>query len=161
MSENNDYKKQQRPERPPRGMMVKPQKGAFKPIIKVMKFVLKDYKFAFLVVLACIAFAALATLSVTLFIRSLIDVYILPLIGQINPDFSPLAKRLLTLAGVLFAGLCSLLSVTFLSWISQTFILTLGTSFHSPQYKNKRQKCRLIFIYVCNLKSVYLSSYTM
>ena len=103
---NNSYKKPQRPERPPRGMMVKPQKGAFKPIIRVMKFVLKDYKFAFLVVLACIAFAALATLSVTLFIRSLIDVYILPLIGEINPDFSPLAKRLLTLAGVLFAGLC-------------------------------------------------------
>ena len=48
MSDNNDYKKNQRPERPPRGMMVKPQKGAFKPIFRVMRYVLKQYKAAFL-----------------------------------------------------------------------------------------------------------------
>ena len=108
MSENNEnFKKPQRPERPPRGMMVKPQKGAFKPIVRVMKYVLKDYKFAFLAVMLCIAVAALATLSMTLFTKSLIDVYILPLIGKANPDFSPLAQRLLTLACVLFCGLTS------------------------------------------------------
>ena len=108
MSENNDnstYKKPQRPERPPRGMMVKPQKGAFKPIIRVMKYVLKDYKFAFLAVLACIAFAAIATLTMTLFTKTLIDTYITPLIGTVNPDFSPLAQRLLRLAGIMLVGL--------------------------------------------------------
>ena len=35
MSENERIKK---PERPPRGMMVKPQKGAFKPIFRVMRY---------------------------------------------------------------------------------------------------------------------------
>ena len=108
MSENNNnstYKKPQRPERPPRGMMVKPQKGAFKPIIRVMKYVLKDYKFAFLAVLACIAFAAIATLTMTLFTKTLIDTYITPLMGKTNPDFSPLAQRLLKLAGIMFMGL--------------------------------------------------------
>ncbi len=104
MSDRDDYKKRQ-PERPPRAMMVKPQKGAFKPIFRVMRYVLKDYKFAFLIVIVCIAIAALATLSMTLFTRSLIDTYILPLIGQMDPDFSPLGKRLITLAGVLVVGI--------------------------------------------------------
>ena len=101
MSEDNSYKKPQRPERPPRGMMVKPEKGAFKPIFRVMRYVLKDYKFHFLLVIACIVFAALATLSMTLFTRSLIDTYILPLIGKANPDFSPLAQSLFKLACIL------------------------------------------------------------
>ena len=104
-NENSSFKKPQRPERPPRGMMVKPQKGAFKPIFRVMKYVLKDYKFAFLAVMLCIAVAALATLTMTLFTRSLIDVYILPLVGKADPDFSPLAQRLLKLACVLACGL--------------------------------------------------------
>ena len=95
----------QKPERPPRGMMVKPQKGTFKPIIRVMKYVLKDYKFHFIAVLGCIVVTALATLTMTLFTRSLIDVYILPLVGKTNPDFTPLAKRLMSLAAVLLCGL--------------------------------------------------------
>ena len=105
MSDNNDYKKNQRPERPPRGMMVKPQKGAFKPIFRVMRYVLKQYKAAFLVVIACIIIAALSTLTITLFTRTLIDTYILPMMGKANPDFSPLAQRLLTLVGVMAAGI--------------------------------------------------------
>ena len=105
MSDNNDYKKQQRPERPPRGMMVKPQKGAFKPIFRVMRYVLKEYKFAFLVVVFCIVVAALASLTMTLFIRNLIDDYILPLMQTASPDFSPLARRLLTLLFVMGAGI--------------------------------------------------------
>ena len=104
MSENNDYKRNQRPERPPRMMMVKPQKGAFKPIFRVMRYVLKEYKFAFMVVIACIIIAAVATLTITLFTRTLIDTYILPMIGKENPDFSPLAQRLLKLACVLKLG---------------------------------------------------------
>ncbi len=100
--------RKQTPERPPRGMMVKPQKGTFKPIIRVMRYVLKDYKFHFLAVIGCIIISALATLSMTLFTKSLIDVYIVPLLGKINPDFSPLARRLMTLACVLAVGvLCN------------------------------------------------------
>ncbi|MBQ3830281.1 MAG: ABC transporter ATP-binding protein [Spirochaetales bacterium] len=85
--------------------MVKPQKGAFKPIFRVMRYVLKQYKAAFLVVIACIIIAALSTLTITLFTRTLIDTYILPMMGKANPDFSPLAQRLLTLVGVMAAGI--------------------------------------------------------
>ncbi len=105
MSDNNENKRNQRPERMPRGMMVKPQKGAFKPIFRVMRYVLKQYKAAFLVVIACIVIAALSTLTITLFTRTLIDTYILPMMGKANPDFSPLAQRLLTLVGVMAVGI--------------------------------------------------------
>ena len=104
MSDNND-RKPQRPERPPRGMMVKPQKGAFKPIFRVMRYVLKEYRFAFMVVLVCIVAAALATLTLTLFTRTLIDTYILPMVGKADPDFSPLARKLLSLACIMVVGI--------------------------------------------------------
>ncbi len=98
----------QRPQRPPRGMMMKPDKNTFKSVGRVMKYVLKEYKFACLIVLVCIVGSALATLSFTLFTRTLIDDFILPMTGQVNPDFSPLARKLMQVASVLVVGiLCS------------------------------------------------------
>ncbi|HAN43497.1 MAG TPA: ABC transporter, partial [Sphaerochaeta sp.] len=98
----------QRPQRPPRGMMMKPDKNTFRSIGRVMKYVLKDYKIACLIVLVCIIGSALATLSFTLFTRTLIDDYILPLIGKANPDFDPLAQRLLKISMILVVGIiCS------------------------------------------------------
>ena len=98
----------QRPQRPPRGMMMKPDKNTFRSIGRVMKYVLKDYKIACLIVLVCIIGSALATLSFTLFTRTLIDDYILPLIGKANPDFNPLAQRLLKISMILVVGIiCS------------------------------------------------------
>lgn len=120
--------RKQAPERPPRGMMVKPQKGTFKPIIRVMRYVLKDYKFHFLAVIGCIVISALATLSMTLFTKSLIDVYIIPLMGKINPDFSPLARRLMTLACVLAVGvLCNYSMNRIMIMVSQGSLKRLRT----------------------------------
>ena len=120
--------RKQAPERPPRGMMVKPQKGTFKPIIRVMRYVLKDYKFHFLAVIGCIVISALATLSMTLFTKSLIDVYIVPLMGKINPDFSPLARRLMTLACVLAVGvLCNYSMNRIMIMVSQGSLKRLRT----------------------------------
>ena len=120
--------RKQAPERPPRGMMVKPQKGTFKPIIRVMRYVLKDYKFHFLAVIGCIVISALATLSMTLFTKSLIDVYIIPLMGKINPDFSPLARRLMTLACVLAVGvLCNYSMNRIMIMVSQRSLKRLRT----------------------------------
>ena len=109
-------------------MMVKPQKGTFKPIIRVMRYVLKDYKFHFLAVIGCIVISALATLSMTLFTKSLIDVYIVPLMGKINPDFSPLARRLMTLACVLAVGvLCNYSMNRIMIMVSQGSLKRLRT----------------------------------
>lgn len=97
--------KSEKPVRPARGMMIKPQKGTFKPVIRVMKYVFKDYTFAYLLVIACIVMASVSTLVLTLFTRSLIDTYILPLVGQVNADFSPLARKLLSLSAILIVGI--------------------------------------------------------
>jgi ATP-binding cassette subfamily B protein len=58
---------------------------------RVMGYVLKRYKFQFVLVLACIVVSVLANLQGTLFTRTLIDSYIMPLLSSNDPDFGPLA----------------------------------------------------------------------
>ena len=78
-----------------------------KSLGKVLRYVLSEYKIACVIVVIGIVISALGILTMTLFMQTLIDQYIMPLIGQSNPDFSPLAKRLLQLAVVLVAGIIS------------------------------------------------------
>ena len=72
---------------------------------KVIAYVLSRYKAAVITVVICIVIAAVATLSMTLFMRTLIDDYIVPLTKEASPDYGPLAGRLLRLAGVLAIGI--------------------------------------------------------
>lgn len=63
-----------------------------------MKFVLKDYWAAGVIVLICIVVSVLASVQGTMFTRTLIDDYIVPLIGQQNPDFSGLVAAITRVA---------------------------------------------------------------
>ncbi len=65
---------------------------------RVMKFVLKDYWYFGIIVLVCIVVSVLANVQGTMFTRTLIDVYITPLIGQENPDFSGLVGAITRVA---------------------------------------------------------------
>ena len=65
---------------------------------RVLGYMLKDYKFSFLVVVVCILGSALATLRGTLFMQSLIDDYIVPLTQAQTPDYSNLAVALVSVA---------------------------------------------------------------
>lgn len=82
---------------PQRGVKPKLQDpmGLFK---RLMKFVLKDYWAAAMVVLICIVVTVLASVQGTMFTRTLIDDYIMPLIGQENPDFSGLTAAITRVA---------------------------------------------------------------
>lgn len=71
----------------------------------IFTYVLKNYKFSCLVVVIGIIVSSITTLCSTLFIRSLIDDYITPLLKQEIPDYAPLAKGLLTLALILLLGI--------------------------------------------------------
>ncbi|HIT73931.1 MAG TPA: ABC transporter ATP-binding protein, partial [Candidatus Fimicola cottocaccae] len=71
---------------------------------KIMKrlfgYMLKNYKLQFFIVVVCIITTAVATLRGTLFMKSLIDDYIVPMTQTQNPDFAPLAialKQLITM----------------------------------------------------------------
>nr|WP_246019797.1 ABC transporter ATP-binding protein [Bacilliculturomica massiliensis] len=68
---------------------------------------LKYYKFHFSLVVFCILLGAAATLYGMVFIQSLVDDYILPLIQAAAPDFSPLASVLIRVAAVYAAGIAA------------------------------------------------------
>ncbi|MCD8241289.1 MAG: ABC transporter ATP-binding protein/permease [Lachnospiraceae bacterium] len=75
-----------------------------KTLKRLLSYVWKDYKLAFLLVLICIAIGSLAGVMGNLFLKSLIDDYITPLLAQSNPDFAPLIRALLTMACIYYAG---------------------------------------------------------
>ena len=58
---------------------------------RIMGYTLKDYWFHWIIVIVCIVTNVFASLQGTLFMKTLIDTYIVPLLGNLNPDFGPLA----------------------------------------------------------------------
>lgn len=75
---------------------------------KIFQLLFSEYKWHLLFVLLGILGSALATVKGTLFLQTLIDDYITPLISSDSPDFAPLIHALLTMAGIYGIGLiCS------------------------------------------------------
>ena len=75
-----------------------------KTVLRLLKYVFTTYKLQFFIVLVAIIISALANVLGIQFIQRLIDNYIVPLIGQENPDFSSLLQAILGMAGVYFTG---------------------------------------------------------
>ena len=77
-------------------------------LLRLIRYVLENYKGSILVVLACIVITSLTSLASTLFTRTLIDDYILPLTKADNPEYASLAQALFRLGIVLTVGVvCS------------------------------------------------------
>lgn len=97
--------------------MARPHPGARPPkteakmgdlLKRIMSQVLKEYKVHLVIVVICIIGAALASVRGTLFIRTLVDDHITPLIGVENPNFSGLLKALMSVAMTYLLGvICS------------------------------------------------------
>ena len=97
---------QKRTPAPPRGARIKTKVENPGQLLKrVLAIVFKNYWLHYLIVLACIAIAAFTNLRGTLFMRSLIDDYITPMLSQADPQFSPLAAALVRLAGIYAIGI--------------------------------------------------------
>ena len=86
---------------------------------RLMKLVMKNYFAPFLLVIACILIAAWSTLQGTLFQKTLIDSYILPMVADGSHDFSPLAAALATLAVIYGVGIAA-------SYASKGTVCTYG-----------------------------------
>lgn len=87
------------------GKMQKPKgQNPVKTIKRLMKIVLKNYTPHCIVVLLCIFGSAFVSVKGTLFMQTLIDDYILPLMSQSNPDFRPLSMAIIKLALFFIAG---------------------------------------------------------
>ena len=73
-------------------------------VIKRLLSYLRGYTVRFIIVLVCIVISAGASAFSAMFIQLLIDNYIVPLMGQKNPDFTGLLIMLLTVGGILLTG---------------------------------------------------------
>jgi ATP-binding cassette subfamily B protein len=75
-----------------------------KGTIKRLLSYLADYKFRFILVVICIAIASSTVAVASLFIQSLIDDYITPLLLQSEPDFSGMLHYIIKIACIFLAG---------------------------------------------------------
>ena len=90
--------------RPPRG--VKPQvKNPMKIFTRIMKYALKDYTVHCIAVVIAIFVNVLANVQGTMFMKTLIDGYITPMLTQPDPDFGPLLHAILRVAGFYGIGI--------------------------------------------------------
>lgn len=78
--------------------------NTLKTASRLMKYVTGTYKVQFIIVLICILMASISSISVSLSLRFLLDDYILPLIGQTDPNFSELYKAMAVLACIFILG---------------------------------------------------------
>ena len=87
---------------------------------RIMGYTLKDYAVHWVLVVICIFTAVFANLQGTLFMRTLIDDYIQPLLGNQNPDFSPLAAAIVRVAGFYLIGvLASFIQSRLMIYVTQ------------------------------------------
>ena len=79
-------------------------KGTLKTAKRLMKYVTGTYKLQFIVVIICILISSVASISVSLSLKFLLDDYIIPLIGQKNPNYSELYMALTVLGTIFLCG---------------------------------------------------------
>lgn len=81
----------------PRGMKPTVQNPG-KVLARILKYVFKKYLIHCIVVLICIIVSVAAGIQGTMFMKTLIDGFITPLIGSVSPDYSMLLHEILRVA---------------------------------------------------------------
>ena len=87
----------------PRGPVQKVENPE-KLLARLMKYIGKTYTIHLIVVVICIFASVLANVQGTMFMKSLIDDYITPLLGKADPDFGPLMQAIMRVAGFYLLG---------------------------------------------------------
>ena len=94
-------------------------KGTLKTAKRLLKYVTGTYKVQFIIVIFCILISSIASISVSLSLRFLLDDFIIPLIGQKDPDYSELYMAL-TVLGTIF--LCGVIA----TFVYSRMMVTIG-----------------------------------
>lgn len=84
---------------------VKVSKNTLKTGMRLLKYVTSAYKLRFIIVFICIIISSLASVSVSLSLKFLLDDFIIPLIGQKNPDFGELYGAMAVLGTIFILGI--------------------------------------------------------
>jgi ABC-type multidrug transport system fused ATPase/permease subunit len=87
---------------------------------RLMAYVLKRYGIHYSVVILCIFGSVFASVQGTLFTRTLIDDYIVPMIGRQNPDFTNLLHAILRVGSFYMIGIvCAFVQARVMAYVTQ------------------------------------------
>ena len=90
------------------GPGMQPRKLDKKTLKRLLSY-LKNYKGTIVLVTICILLSAVAGAASSMFLQTLIDDYITPMVGQSSPDFSGFIRALITMAVIYLIGTLSTL----------------------------------------------------
>ena len=84
----------------------KPGMGKAEPdtIKRIFSYIFQ-YKWRVVAIVICILIGAAAQAGSALFLQSLIDTYILPMVGETNPDWAPLLRAISLMGCLYLAGI--------------------------------------------------------
>ncbi|MCI6431584.1 MAG: ABC transporter ATP-binding protein [Oliverpabstia sp.] len=103
----------------PRGPVQKVENPG-KLLARLMKYIGKTYTIHLIVVVICIFASVLANVQGTMFMKSLIDDYITPLLGKADPDFGPLMQAIVRVAGFYLLGvICTFIYNRVMVYVTQ------------------------------------------
>ena len=91
-------------------------KNPMKTMKRIIAEIMEHYKWHYLLVFVCIFVNTLTNIQGQLFSQTLIDDYILPMIGIENPDFGPMGRAILGIAFVYLVG-------TFAAWLQNYLMI--------------------------------------
>lgn len=119
------------PGRGPRGPMPKIENPG-KLLTRLMKFIFSRYAIHYIVVFICIIASVLCSVQGTLFMQTLIDDYITPMLSQPVPDYGPLIKAMSRVAVFYALGVvASFIQQKVLIYVSQGCIRDMRTEMFS------------------------------
>jgi len=130
-------------------------------LLRMTAFVWHHYRWLMVVVLACVVVSSLSSLVSSLFTKTLIDDYIVPLTMADNPEYASLAQTLFKLGLILLLGtVCSYTYNRLMITISQGTMLRLRKQLfermeHLPlSYFDQRQHGDIMSVYTNDVDSL-------
>ena len=79
---------------------------------RLLKYIMDLYKYRFIMVFICILLSAVASISVSLSLKYLLDDFIIPLIGQKSPNYTELYRALTVLGCIFLVGVIATFTYT-------------------------------------------------
>ena len=111
---------------PPMGPGKRPGSGGpkskdpMKTLKRLLAYIMKRYKYRYMIVIACIAISSVVQVIGTMFMKSLIDDYIVPMVDGRIATFQPLIEALLKLGCIYLLGiLCTYTYNVIMMYVSQ------------------------------------------
>ena len=101
------------------GPRPKMTKKSWSVIKRLFSYIFRHYKLHCFFVIIFIIVGALANIRGTLFLKDLIDIYIIPYINSDVPNFAPLLNAILTMGAIYYVGVFS-------TWIYNRIMITVS-----------------------------------